>query len=257
MDYSNIKIELKNKICFLTINRPKNLNSLNIELIDELSLALKNINDDKSIRCLIITGAGDKAFVAGADIKEFMSFNQKEGEQLSRSGQEKVFDLLENLSKPAIAAINGFALGGGLELAMACHIRISSTTAKLGLPEVSLGVIPGYGGTQRLAKLVGVGKAYEIILTADMITADEAREIGLINHVCSPEELMNRATTLANRIIRNSPFAIDKTIKAVNKGLYNNLEGYEEEKKLFGSCFKSNDFNEGVRAFIEKRKPNF
>tara|TARA_B100000900_G_scaffold45940_1_gene34212 strand:- start:21446 stop:22219 length:774 start_codon:yes stop_codon:yes gene_type:complete len=257
MDYSNIKIELKNKICFLTINRPKNLNSLNIELIDELSLALKNINDDKSIRCLIITGAGDKAFVAGADIKEFMSFNQKEGEQLSRSGQEKVFDLLENLSKPAIAAINGFALGGGLELAMACHIRISSTTAKLGLPEVSLGVIPGYGGTQRLAKLVGAGKAYEIILTADMITADEAREIGLINHVCSPEDLMNKATILANRIIRNSPFAIEKTIKAVNKGLYNNLEGYEEEKKLFGSCFKSNDFNEGVRAFIEKRKPNF
>ena len=257
MDYSNIKIELKNKICFLTINRPKNLNSLNIELIDELSLALKNINDDKSIRCLIITGAGDKAFVAGADIKEFMSFNQKEGEQLSRSGQEKVFDLLENLSKPAIAAINGFALGGGLELAMACHIRISSTTAKLGLPEVSLGVIPGYGGTQRLAKLVGAGKAYEIILTADMITADEAREIGLINHVCSPEDLMNKATIVANRIIRNSPFAIDKTIKAVNKGLYNNLEGYEEEKKLFGSCFKSNDFNEGVRAFIEKRKPNF
>jgi len=257
MDYSNIKIELKNKICFLTINRPKYLNSLNIELIDELSLALKNINDDKSIRCLIITGAGDKAFVAGADIKEFMSFNQKEGEQLSRSGQEKVFDLLENLSKPAIAAINGFALGGGLELAMACHIRISSTTAKLGLPEVSLGVIPGYGGTQRLAKLVGAGKAYEIILTADMITADEAREIGLINHVCSPEDLMNKATIVANRIIRNSPFAIDKTIKAVNKGLYNNLEGYEEEKKLFGSCFKSNDFNEGVRAFIEKRKPNF
>ena len=257
MDYSNIKIELKNKICYLTINRPQNLNSLNIKLIDELSLALKDINDDKSIRCLIITGAGDKAFVAGADIKEFMSFDQKEGEQLSRSGQEKVFDLLENLSKPAIAAINGFALGGGLELAMACHIRISSTTAKLGLPEVSLGVIPGYGGTQRLAKLVGAGKAYEIILTADMITADEAREIGLINHVCTPEELMNKATIMANRIIRNSPCAIDKTIKAVNKGLYNNLEGYEQEKKLFGSCFKSNDFNEGVRAFIEKRKPNF
>tara|TARA_B100001093_G_scaffold520499_2_gene616960 strand:- start:79781 stop:80554 length:774 start_codon:yes stop_codon:yes gene_type:complete len=257
MDFSNIKIELKNKICYLTINRPQNLNSLNIKLIDELSLALKNINDDKSIRCLIITGAGDKAFVAGADIKEFMSFDQKEGEQLSRSGQEKVFDFLENLSKPAIAAINGFALGGGLELAMACHIRISSATAKLGLPEVSLGVIPGYGGTQRLAKLVGAGKAYEIILTADMITADEAREIGLINHVCSSEELMNKATIMANRIIRNSPCAIDKTIKAVNKGLYNNLEGYEEEKKLFGSCFKSKEFNEGVRAFIEKRKPNF
>ena len=150
MDYSYIKIEIKNKICYLTINRPDNLNSLNIKLIDELSLALKNINIDKSIRCLIITGAGDKAFVAGADIKEFMNFDQKEGEQLARSGQEKVFDLLENLSKPVIAAINGFALGGGLELAMACHIRISSVTAKVGLPEVSLGVIPGYGGTQRL-----------------------------------------------------------------------------------------------------------
>ena len=257
MDYSYIKIELKNKICYLTLNRPENLNSLNIKLIDELSLALKNINNDNSIRCLIITGAGDKAFVAGADIKEFMNFDQKDGEQLSRSGQEKVFDLLENLSKPAIAAINGFALGGGLELAMACHIRISSTTAKVGLPEVSLGVIPGYGGTQRLTKLVGPGKAYEIILTADMITANEAKEIGLINHVCSPEELMNKATTIANRIIRNSPCAIEKTIKAINKGLYNTQKGYEEEKKLFGSCFKSNDFNEGVRAFVEKRKPNF
>ena len=257
MDYSYIKIELKNKICFLTINRPENLNSLNIKLIDELSLALKNINNDKSIRCLIITGVGDKAFVAGADIKEFMNFDQKEGEQLSRVGQEKVFDLLENLSKPVIAAINGFALGGGLELAMACHIRISSKTAKVGLPEVSLGVIPGYGGTQRLTKLVGPGKAYEIILTADMITANEAKEIGLINHVCSAEDLMNKATTIASRIIRNSPSAIEKTIKAVNKGLYNTKEGYEQEKKLFGSCFKSNDFNEGVRAFIEKRKPNF
>ena len=257
MDYSYIKIEIKNKICYLTINRPDNLNSLNIKLIDELSLALKNINNDKSIRCLIITGAGDKAFVAGADIKEFMNFDQKEGEQLARSGQEKVFDLLENLSKPVIAAINGFALGGGLELAMACHIRISSVTAKVGLPEVSLGVIPGYGGTQRLTKLVGPGKAYEIILTADMITANEAKEIGLINHVCSAEELMNKATTIANRIIRNSPCAIEKTIKAINKGLYNTQKGYEEEKKLFGSCFESGDFNEGVRAFVEKRKPNF
>ena len=257
MDYSYIKIEKRNKICYLTINRPDNLNSLNIKLIDELSLALKNINIDKSIRCLIITGAGDKAFVAGADIKEFMNFDQKEGEQLARSGQEKVFDLLENLSKPVIAAINGFALGGGLELAMACHIRISSATAKVGLPEVSLGVIPGYGGTQRLTKLVGPGKAYEIILTADMITANEAKEIGLINHVCSAEELMNKATTIASRIIKNSPCAIEKTIKAVNKGLYNTQKGYEEEKKLFGSCFKSDDFNEGVRAFVEKRKPNF
>ena len=186
-----------------------------------------------------------------------MNFDKKEGEQLSRSGQEKVFDLLENLSKPAIAAINGFALGGGLELAMACHIRISSVTAKVGLPEVSLGVIPGYGGTQRLVKLVGPGKAYEIILTADMITANEAKEIGLINHVCSQEELMNKATTIASRIIRNSPCAIEKTIKAINKGLYNTQEGYEEEKKLFGSCFKSNDFNEGVKAFIEKENQIF
>ena len=257
MDYSYIKIEVKNKICYLTINRPENLNSLNIKLIDELSLALKKINNDKSILCLIITGSGDKAFVAGADIKEFMNFDKKEGEQLSRSGQEKVFDLIENLSKPTIAAINGFALGGGLELAMACHIRISSITAKVGLPEVSLGVIPGYGGTQRLVKLVGAGKAYEIILTADMISANEAKEMGLINHVCSQEELMKKAPTIARRIIRNSPCAIEKTIKAVNKGLYNAQEGYEEEKKLFGSCFKSNDFNEGVKAFIEKRKPNF
>ena len=257
MKYNNIFSSTTGGINIITINRPKQLNALNKETISELSKEISISNSNPSIRCIILTGSGDKAFVAGADIKEFVSFTKSEGKKLAREGQELLFDMLSNLETPTIAAINGFALGGGLELAMSCHIRIASENAKMGLPEVSLGVIPGYGGTQRLTKLVGPGKAYETILTADMITANEAKEIGLINHVCSPEELMNKATKIASRIIRNSPSAIEKTIKAVNKGLYNTQEGYEQEKKLFGSCFKSDDFNEGVRAFVEKTKPNF
>ena len=257
MHYKNIISEHREGICYLTVNRPNQLNALNETTIFELNKAIIKADNDKQVKVIILTGSEKKAFVAGADIKEFSSFDATSGQNLARKGQELLFDLLENLATPSIAAINGFALGGGLELAMACHIRIASENSKMGLPEVSLGVIPGYGGTQRLTKLVGPGKAYEIILTADMITANEAKEIGLINHVCSAEELMNKATTIANRIIRNSPCAIEKTIKAINKGLYNTQKGYEEEKKLFGSCFKSNDFNEGVRAFVEKRKPNF
>ena len=204
-----------------------------------------------------MTGAGEKAFVAGADIKEFARFNKKEGEDLARVGQELLFDLLENASTPSIAVINGFALGGGLELAMSCHIRIASENAKMGLPEVSLGVIPGYGGTQRLANLVGKGKALEMITTAGMLTANEAKEWGLINHIYLQEELLVAAEKIANKIKRNSPLAIAKAIKSVNAGFIDGVNGFEVEKKQFGACFGTDEFIEGTTAFMEKRKANF
>ena len=193
MNYDNILSENKEGVCYITINRPKQLNALNSATITELNKAITIADNDKSLRCIILTGADTKAFVAGADIKEFANFNTKEGETLARKGQEQLFDLLENASTPSIAAVNGFALGGGLELAMACHIRIASENAKMGLPEVSLGVIPGYGGTQRLASLVGKGKAMEMITTAGMLSATEAKEWGLVNHVCSQDELIPMA----------------------------------------------------------------
>ena len=216
MEYTNIIKRINNKICYLTINRPKFLNALNNSTITELSSVIKSINKDISVRCVIITGSEKKAFVAGADIKEFSSFNKKQGKLLSKSGHDNLFNLIENLDIPCIAAINGFALGGGLELAMASHIRIASTNAKLGFPEVTLGVIPGYGGTQRLAHLVGKGKAIEMIITASMISAEEAKELGLINHVCEEEELIPTAEKIASKIKRNSPMAIGNAIKSIN-----------------------------------------
>jgi enoyl-CoA hydratase len=257
MQYKNILIEYKSGICYLTINRPQQLNALNSVTISELNTAIIKADNDKSIRCLILTGSENKAFVAGADIKEFACFDVASGEDLARRGQELLFDLLENLGTPSIAAINGFALGGGLELAMASHIRIASENAKMGLPEVSLGLIPGYGGTQRLANLVGKGKAIEMITTASMLSANEAKEWGLVNHVCSQKELISLAEKIALNIIRNSPEAIAKAIKSVNSGFINCVDGFEVEKKQFGKCFGTSDFIEGTTAFIEKRKPNF
>lgn len=257
MSYNNILNEKKEGICYITINRPKQLNALNGITIAELNQAIIAANNDKSIRCIVLTGADTKAFVAGADIKEFAAYNQKEGENLARKGQELLFDLLENITTPSIAAINGFALGGGLELAMACHIRIASDNAKMGLPEVSLGVIPGYGGTQRLASLVGKGKAMEMITTAGMLSADEAKEWGLINHVCTQEELIPMAEKLASKMKRNSPMAIGKAIKSVNAGFTDGINGYEVEIAEFGSCFESSEFIEGTTAFMEKRKARF
>ena len=257
MNFNNILLEVKNNISYITINRTKYLNALNSETIQELNKAIIYSNQNNDVKCIIITGAGDKAFVAGADIKEFADFTSHEGETLSRKGQELLFDLLDNCPKPTIAAINGFALGGGLELAMSCHIRIASENAKMGLPEVSLGVIPGYGGTQRLSHLVGKGKALEMITSAAMISSDEALKWGLINKECSQKELMQECEKIALSICRNSPKAIASAIKSVNAGFKNSEDGFEVEKKEFGKCFGTKEFIEGTTAFLEKRKANF
>jgi enoyl-CoA hydratase len=257
MSYKNILNENKDGICYITISRPKQLNALNGATIVELNKAITKADNDNSVRCIILTGADTKAFVAGADIKEFAKFDVKQGENLARKGQELLFDLLENATTPSIAAINGFALGGGLELAMACHIRIASDNAKMGLPEVSLGVIPGYGGTQRLANLVGKGKAMEMITTAGMLSAEEAQQWGLVNHVCPQDDLIPMAEKIASKIKRNSPKAISKAIKAVNAGFTDGINGFDVEISEFGSCFETPEFIEGTTAFMEKRKANF
>ena len=257
MTYENILSENKDGICYLTINRPKQLNSLNRATISELNKAILSAESDSSVRCIILTGADNKAFVAGADIKEFAGFDASEGESLATKGQELLFDLLENIGTPSIAAINGFALGGGLELAMSCHIRIASDNAKMGLPEVSLGVIPGYGGTQRLAHLVGKGRAMELITTAGMLNAEDAKTWGLVNHVCAPEGLIPLAEKIASKIKKNSPMAISKAIKTINAGFVDGVNGFDIEKQEFGKCFGTLEFIEGTTAFMEKRKAKF
>jgi enoyl-CoA hydratase len=257
MKFDNILVEKNNALAQITINRPKKLNALNSAIIYELSEAFQLLEEDKNIKVIILTGAGDKAFVAGADISEFVHFSVDEGGSLARKGQEILFNFIENLSKPVIAAINGFALGGGLELAMACHFRIASDNAKMGLPEVSLGVIPGYGGTQRLPQLVGKGKAMELIMTASMIPADDAKNCGLINHVTTPEELLPLAKKLAGKMMRNSSVAIAGAIKAVNSNFKEGINGFDIEIEEFGNCFGTQDFKEGTAAFLDKRKPNF
>lgn len=257
MNFENILVEQTNALATITINRPKKLNALNKATIEELHNAFKALEEDATIKVIIITGSGEKAFVAGADISEFAHFSVEEGGILARKGQEILFDFVENLSTPVIAAVNGFALGGGLELAMACHFRVASDNAKMGLPEVSLGVIPGYGGTQRLPQLVGKGKAMELIMTAGMISADEAKETGLINHVTSQEELLPLAQKIASKIMRNSSVAISAAIKAVNDNFKDGVNGFESEITEFGNCFGTEDFKEGTTAFLEKRKPEF
>lgn len=255
MDYKNIIINKQDKTGYITINRPKQLNALNKETIEELHDAFDKFNKDKEIRVIILTGAGDKAFVAGADIKEFMNFDEKQGKELAKTGQELLFDFVENLETPVIAAVNGFALGGGLELALASHIRIGSENAKVGLPEVSLGVIPGYGGTQRLAQITGKGRAMEMILTAEMKDAQTALDYGIFTRVVPPQELMNEAEKIAGKILKNSPQAIAFAIKAVNAPY--NKEGFKKEIELFGKAFDTEDFKEGTTAFVERRKPQF
>lgn len=257
MNYENLLITIENNIATVVINRPAKLNALNIPTIMELHKAFKLLNKNKEVQVIILTGSEEKAFVAGADITEFAHFDSKEGEQLASQGQELLFDFIENLKTPVIAAINGFALGGGLELAMACHFRVASDTAKMGLPEVSLGLIPGYGGTQRLPQLVGKGRAMELILTADIITAYEAKNYGLVNHVMPQTELLRFCNSIAQKIIKNSPFAIGKAIKAINANFSRDKNGYEVEIKNFAKCFETKDFKEGTTAFLEKRKPVF
>jgi len=257
MSYKNIFTEIDGPLGIITIDRPKKLNALNRLTIDELRDAFITLDDDDDIRAIIVTGSGEKAFVAGADISEFADFDQEQGRQLAKKGQNDLFDLVAGLSTPVIAAINGFALGGGLELAMASHIRVASTNAKMGLPEVSLGLIPGYGGTQRLPQLVGKGKALEMITTGGMITAEEAFDYRLVNHVVSQEELLSFCESLGKKIARNSPMAIAEAINAVNANYNQSVNGFEVEIKAFGACFGTDDFKEGTGAFLEKRKPDF
>ncbi|MCC1485206.1 enoyl-CoA hydratase/isomerase family protein [Winogradskyella immobilis] len=257
MIYDNILTVTENGITTVTINRPTKLNALNRATINELNEAFTEADKDKNTKVIIVTGSGDKAFVAGADISEFADFSVKQGEQLAAKGQELLFDFIENLSTPVIAAVNGFALGGGLELAMACHFRLASSNAKMGLPEVSLGVIPGYGGTQRLPQLVGKGRAMEMVMTAGMIDANQALSYGLVNHVTELADLIPTANKIASKIMRNSSVAIGSAIKAVNANFKDGVNGYTTEIEEFGNCFGTADFKEGTTAFLEKRRAEF
>lgn len=257
MEYKNILIEYADSNAYITINRPKKLNALNKETIAELHDAFDEVEHDKNVRVVILTGSGEKAFVAGADISEFANFNASQGAELARKGQEILFSFVENLQTPVIAAVNGFALGGGLELAMACHFRVASDNAKMGLPEVSLGVIPGYGGTQRLPQLVGKGKAMEMIMTAGMISAVDAKTYGLVNYVVTQEELIPLCEKLADKITKNSGSAISAAIKAINANFKDGVDGFGVEIDQFGNCFGTKDFIEGTTAFLEKRKADF
>jgi enoyl-CoA hydratase len=257
MNFNNVLFNKQESIAIVKINRPSKLNALNDETFNELKEIFTSIKSDDTIYAVIITGAGEKAFVAGADISELNKCNVETGKALSAKGQA-VFNLIENLGKPVIAAVNGFALGGGCELALSCHIRLASESARFGQPEVNLGIIPGYGGTQRLAKLVNTGRALEYILTGDMIDAQEALRIGLVNKVFPNENLMDEAIKLAGKIASKGQIAISLALESVlntnNKSLIN---GLEEESNLFGKCCGSEDFKEGTTAFLEKRKPNF
>lgn len=257
MNYDNILVEQDNGIAVITINRPTKLNALNKATIEELHAAFKSQDEDKAVKAIIVTGSGEKAFVAGADIAEFANFSVSEGEKLAAKGQELLFDFVQDLSTPVIAAVNGFALGGGLELAMAAHFRVASDNAKMGLPEVSLGVIPGYGGTQRLPQLVGKGRAMEMIMTGGMINAEEAKAYGLVNHVVPQAELLDFCKGIAGKILKNSPVAIAKAIAAINANYEDGVNGYDAEIKAFGESFGTEDFKEGTTAFLEKRKAEF
>lgn len=257
MSYDNIYIDKEDQIATLVIDRPKKLNALNRETLEEIHQAFNDIQEDPDTRVIILTGSGEKAFVAGADISEFAHYSREEGRELSASGQRKVFDKIAHFPKPVIAAVNGFALGGGLELAMAAHFRLASENAKLGLPETSLGLIPGYGGTQRLTQLVGKGLAMEMIMTAGMIKATKALDYGLVNHVVPLEELMDQTLKIADKILMNSTVALTKAIAAINAYEDKSINGYVREIESFGKSFETSDFKEGTTAFLKKRKANF
>ncbi len=257
MVYENLLYEKKDGIAYITFNRPKVLNALNNKTIDELRQALVDARDDGSVRVLILTGAGEKAFVAGADISELAQRTPVDGKEFSVSGQ-RVAHLLETMGKPSICAINGFALGGGCELALCCSIRIASRTAKLGQPEVKLGIIPGFGGSQRLARLCGKGVAHELCLTGEMISAEEAQRIGLVNRVYEPAELLPAAEAMAKKIIANAPLAVKYTMEAIERGIeMPQEEGLFLEATLFGLVCATEDKREGTTAFLEKRPPQF
>jgi enoyl-CoA hydratase len=257
MDYQNLLIITKGRIQYITINRESKLNALNKQTLQELHAAFTAAFTDAEVGGIIITGAGPKAFVAGADIAEFAGVDTEGGRAIAQEAQTEVFDVIANGSKPVIAAVNGFALGGGLELAMACHIRVASDNAKMGLPEVTLGLIPGYGGTQRLTQLIGRGKALEMIMTADMVTAGEALQAGLVNHVVFQDDLLPKAEEILNKILTRAPLALASAIKAVNAATTACVNGFEVEIGEFAKAFGTEDFTEGVAAFMAKRKPEF
>jgi enoyl-CoA hydratase len=253
--YNTLLTSLENGIFIVTVNRPDKLNALNQNMMSDLDAVLNEIETNQDIKAVIITGSGEKAFIAGADIKEFVGLSIEEGKALARTGQT-IFSRIENCSRPIIAAVNGFALGGGCELAMACHFRIASNNAKFGQPEVNLGLIPGYGGTQRLTQLIGKGRALELLMTGNMIDASIALEYGLVNHVVPLDDLLPKAKMTLGQIIVKAPLAVGKCITAVN-AVFSNSNGYEIELKSFGECFSTNDMKEGTSAFLEKRKPHF
>src|SRR5438067_2363319 len=257
MTFSNILFEKKNAIAYVTVNRPKVLNELNMATMEELRAAFHEIKNDASVRVVILTGSGEKAFIAGADIPELPQHNAVSAKEYTHRGQS-VLNLIENLGKPVIACINGFALGGGCEIAMACTMRLASEATKLGQPEVKLGIIPGYGGTQRLPRLIGKGLAMQHVLTGEMITAQDAYRIGLVNEVTAPADLIPRAEAIAAKIIANAPLAIQYAMEAVNKGMEMTLaEGLYLEAVLFSVACSSEDKKEGMTAFLEKRMAQF
>jgi enoyl-CoA hydratase len=253
--YKTLLTSLEQGIFIVTVNRPDKMNALNKDVMSDLDAVLSEIEQSAGIRAAIITGAGQKAFIAGADITEFVGLNNEEGKALAKKGQD-VFFRIENCTKPVVAAVNGFALGGGCELAMACHFRIASDNAKFGQPEVNLGLIPGYGGTQRLVHLIGKGRALELLMTGNMIDASIALEYGLVNHVVPQDDLLPKAKMILEQIISKAPLAVSKCITAAN-AVFTNENGYEVELRSFGECFSTNDMKEGTSAFLEKRKPHF
>jgi enoyl-CoA hydratase len=256
MTYNNLLVRNENGAALITVNRPDKLNALNKETIREIGEAVTAAEKDASVRAIIITGSGEKAFVAGADISEFSNYSEAEGAALAQHGHD-VFNSIEQCSKPVIAAVNGFALGGGCELAMSCHMRIASSNAKFGQPEVKLGLIPGYGGTQRLPLLIGRTKAIELLMTADMIGAAEAHTLGLVNYVTEPSELMNKCMEIVSKISAQAPVAITGIINCVNAVYEDGVDGFKKEVAEFGKCFVTEDFTEGTTAFLQKRKAEF
>ncbi len=256
MNYQTLQTSLENNIYTITINRPEKLNALNKTVIEELSAAVDEVYTNTEIKSAIITGAGEKAFVAGADISEFLHIDKNAGEALAAKGHKTVFDKIENSPKPIVAAVNGFALGGGCELALACHFIIASDNAKFGQPEVNLGIIPGYGGTQRLTQLVGKNRAMQLIMTGEMITAKDAQQYGMVNKVVPQNELLDEVKKILSVIQSKAPLAITKVIECINN-FDHTQQGYDFEIKKFGECFETEDAKEGAVAFLEKRKPNF
>lgn len=257
MDYKNLVVKKEEGIGWIIVNRPDKLNALNAQTVKELYSAFMSFHEDAEVKVVIFTGIGDKAFIAGADIGELVNLDFNKGKDYALEGQE-LTKLIENFKKPVIAAVNGFALGGGTEMAMACHIRIASEKAKMGQPEVKLGLIPGFGGTQRLPRLVGKGRALELILTGKVIDAQEALRIGLVNQVVSADKLMDSAKEMAYEMMKNAPLALEYSIKAVNQGLDKKLEdGLLLEAEFFGKSCNTEDSQEGCKAFLEKRKAEF